>query len=234
MKLILFIAVFCIAFGCSHDQLAPDELIYTSSKVTSYPSNSLNIYDDAGALHNEIVESFLQSGDTVSTTFGIITSAEAIANQNPDFTKIKPFDYATPLSSKIDSLLSDTTPLETVLDKLSLSFAAKTSLTIFVDSLINPISSNADYDLEIYPYIVDYESDIINSTVLTQDEKRVILTTTSILRYAYYFKKKVKRRPVDRDWYISIGNVAAGTQGSLESEAKAAMMATVTGLIINK
>lgn len=237
MKLFIFLsAVFCTITSCSHEELLEEEIPITSvsSREIQLPYNSANAYDSIGQLHNELSEAFIEAGDTASSTFNIIATAEAIGTQNARFNRIKPLDYTTPQVEEIEKLLSHNTTFLSVVDSTSLSYDAKISLSGFVDQLMLYNVANADYETVIFPYIIGYESDIISSLSHTPTDMKIILTTTSIARHALYLRKKIKKKRIDRDWYISIGNIAAGTQGSIESGAKAAMMATVAGISFNQ
>ena len=91
----------------------------------------------------------------------------------------------------------------------------------------------AAYEI-VYQFIIAYETGIIANGDYDAHDKRIILTTTSITRYAFYFAKTHRRKPRDRDWDISWGNIIGGTEGSSESTAKAITMATVIGVMTNK
>ncbi len=237
MKLIIFLsAVFCTITSCSHEEFSQEEfsIASISSRENQFPYNGANAYDSIGLLHNELSEAFIEAGDTASSTFSIIAAAEAIGTQNARFNRIKPLDYTTPQVEEIEKLLTHNTSFLSAVDSMSLSYDAKISLSGFVDQLMLYNVGNADYESVIFPYIIGYESDIISSLAHTPADMKIILTTTSIARHALYLRKKIKKKRIDRDWYISIGNIAAGTQGSIESGAKAAMMATVAGISFNQ
>jgi hypothetical protein len=106
-------------------------------------------------------------------------------------------------------------------------------LNEFLETAMHYREQQQEFD-SIYQFIIAYEADIIKSGDFDLHDKQVILTTTSITRYALYFAKKHRRRPRDRDWDISWGNIVGGTEGSSENTAKAIIMSTVIGLITNK
>lgn len=206
----------------------------TLRRAGLYPENSANSYDAAGQLYYDISDAYLLHGNISVTTSGTITEVERIANLNEDFVSILPAAYISPTVARIDYILSIEQPTALgIIANSSMTSKAKTSLTSFATTLMLYRDLQKDYD-SIYRLIVDYETVIIADNTLTTNDKKIILTTTSVSRYSFYFAAKHRRKPRDRDWEISWGHIVASTDGSEESTACAVVMSAVCGIIINK
>lgn len=203
-------------------------------KTGLYPENAANDYDAAGQLHNDISESYLANGLVPTTTAAAIQQVQAIANSNIEYQSLVPSNYVSPTATRIDYIMNNqqSSTLDIIANS-GMSLRAKLSLTTFLNTVMEYKSQGKDIDY-LYPFIIDYETNTISDPALTAMDRKVILTTTSITRYGFYFAQKHRRKPRDRDWDISWGNIVAGTEGSSESSAKAIMMATVAGILSNK
>ncbi len=221
--------------SCSPDGPENDNVqnISSSNKLTGeYPENPANEYDIAGDLNNTLTEAWLAKDVPVGDVVTVLSEVEALANLNSDFLDLKPTGYVSPTVKQIEYILADEeqSALD-IISNSSLSPKARFGLATFIDSLMAFRASLAEYEV-IHKYIVGYEDSIINDATLLPNDKRIILTTTSVSRHAIYFAKK-KKRPRDRDWEISWGNIVAPTEGSEDSMANAVIMSVVTGIMLN-
>lgn len=203
-------------------------------KAGLYPENSSNIYDAAGQLYYDISDAYLLQGNVSATTAGTISQVESIANLNEEYLTLRPATYVSPTAARIDYILSNqqVTALNIIANS-SMTSNAKLSLTSFLTTLMLYRDLQKEYD-SIYRLIVDYETVIIADTTFTANDKKIILTTTSISRYGFYFASKHRRKPRDRDWEISWGHIIASTDGSEDNTASAIVKSAVCGIIINK
>lgn len=203
-------------------------------KTGLYPENSNNIYDAAGQLYYDISDAYLMQGNVSVTTAGTISQVESIANMNEEYLTIRPATYVSPTTARIDYILSNqqATALNIIANS-SMTANAKLSLTNFLTTLMLYRDLQKEYD-DIYRLIVDYETVIIADNTLTANDKKIILTTTSVSRYGFYFASKHRRKPRDRDWEISWGHIIASTDGSEDNTASAIVKSAVCGIIINK
>ena len=199
-----------------------------------YPENSNNLYDAAGQLYYAISDTYLLQGNVSVTTTGTISQIESIANLNEEYVTLRPATYLSPTAARIDYILSNqqTTALN-IIASSSMTANAKLSLSNFLTTLMIYRDLQKEYDL-IYRLIVDYETAIIESNTLTANDKKIILTTTSVSRYGFYFASKHRRKPRDRDWDISWGHIIASTDGSEDNTASAIVKSAVCGIITNK
>jgi len=100
------------------------------------------------------------------------------------------------------------------------------SLSGFITSLFLLVEE--EYE-DIHDFVVSYELSVINNSEFNDEDKRIILTTSSLSRYSFYYEKKRK----DKDWETSVGNIMAGLSGALENSLTAVNSALVTGIYHN-
>jgi len=214
-----------------------DEPVYkteSNGKTDANPANISNSYDYAGKIHNDISESYLSAENSTTSTAATIAKVEELANANLDYVQILPSTYVSPTVLTVDSILTNFQGNAlTVISNSALSLSAKLSLNAFLNSLMSLRDQQKGYE-EIYSFIVNYETTVNADNWFTTADKKIILTTASISRYAFYFATKHRRKPRDRDWEISWGNIVAGIKGAEESIAKAIVMAAVCGIESNE
>lgn len=197
-----------------------------------YPENAANGYDSAGQLHNDISEAYLASGTTAGTLATIIAQTEAIAFGNAEFLSLKDGSYTSPDPTRLQYIMDNgTVSMDEIISHSPMTAAGKASLTNFINTLMSYRDRQEVYDT-IYLFIMDYESGVLSNSSYTAVDKRIILTTSSISRYAFYFASKHKRKPRDRDWDISMGNIVASIEDS-ESIAQDIVMSAAAGIAAN-
>lgn len=241
-KSILFLSIVAVAAlqSCSTESdPIPDKVQNTLTdahlrKTGLYPENSANAYDAAGQLMYDICHNYLEQGNVVSTTGSTISQVESIANLNSEYLTLRPLSYISPASSRIDYIMTNqqATALD-IISNSSLSLKAKLSLTEFLTGLMNHRDLGTDFDI-VYSYIINYETAVIGDNGYTANDRKIVLTATSVSRYGFYFAKKHRRKPRDRDWEISWGHIVAGMDGAADDAAKAIVMSAVCNLIANK
>ena len=241
-NLTLWTIILILFTSCSIDndsaELNENQSIPTASNETSktgmYPENSANAYDIAGQLYYDISESFLALGVGSGTTATTISHVESVANANDDFLTILPTTYVSPTSTRIDYILNNqqVTALDIILNS-NLTTEGKASMTGFMNSLMVFKDQAVEYD-DVYKYIIIYETAVIVDKNLTANDKKILLTTSSISRYGFFFaKKRKKKKPRDRDWDISWGHIVSAMDGSEANIAKAIVMSVAVGVITN-
>lgn len=218
--------------SCEVDSNIPDgQLPVTEAHREVSAENSANDYDATGKLMYDICHDYLDQNLNLSVTDSIVDVVESLADLNPVFLTLRPSHYISPSSSRIDFIVGTSTPLG-IITGSGLSLNAKQSLTDFLTDLMDLRDLDADYD-EVYDFIVDYESTIMSNTAFSTQDRKIMLVGTSISRYGFYFAKKHRRKPRDRDWDISWGHIVAGIDGSEDNLAKAIIMASAVNLISN-
>ncbi len=189
------------------------------------PNNIANPYDLAGSAHNAILET-LDNTDLDSLLIEDV--AYLVDSILIVQTELAHLPAASALFTKITEitwLVNDEDAIEDVLDLSPLGNSAQTSLGTFINSAL--LLGNAPYK-DIYSMITGYEATVLSSAGFTNSEKQIILTTTSIIRYSLYRKKRK-----DKDWETNVGNIAATVSGAEEGTVMGLKMAVTVGVCIN-
>lgn len=206
---------------------------FAAKRIISLPENEVNPYDEAGLLYNELFDTYYTNGNLGGTVTQIITQVQSIADANSNFNLIKDFPYHNVSSTRVQYLLEHpTTCVNDVISASSMSTGGKTSLTTFINFFIPFLDAESDCDV-IYQKLVAYENEVLLNATLTDTDKRIILTTTSVTRHLTYRANKKPKKNTDPDWTVLIGNIIASTEGAEYGSAEAATMALVTGIAQN-
>lgn len=199
----------------------------------SMPGNNQNPYDEVGWLHNELLGIYY-TGDTLANSVADITAKiETIAESNEDFKTLQGTSYHSISMERVRYILDhQNTCVSDIISGSSMTSPAKTSLISFVNSVISLSETETD-TATFYDYIVNYESDILNNTLLSQTDKRILLITSSIARHTTYLYAKRPKKNTDPDWHVLVGNIIAATDGAEYGSAEAVVLALVTGIAQN-
>jgi hypothetical protein len=191
------------------------------------PENPANIYDFAGKLHNDILDVYLAGNYEYTTIVQISQQVEIIAAANNDLMLL---DTGIVLPTNLDLIQEIINNPQAKLDQAivnsPMTNAAKNSLSDFMNNLL--LWENQPYE-EIYESIISYESDVISNTTFNNEDKRIILTTSSIIRYSIYYDIVDK----DKDWDTSTGHRVAGLSGAIDNSSLAIKRSLVTGIMIH-
>lgn len=237
---ILIIALFIIMtsglISCSSDiETTNSENVnaISAKRVTTLQGNDANPHDEVGWLYNELFDTYYTNGNLGGTVSQIATQVQTIADANMSFNLIKGSPYHNVSSTRVQYLLEHpTTCVNDVISASSMSIAGKSSLTSFINFFIVFLSTESNCDI-IYQKVVAYENEVLNNIGLTETDKRIILTTTSVTRHLAYRANKKPKKNTDPDWTVLIGNIVASTEGAEYGSAEAATMALVTGIAQN-
>jgi len=221
-----------ISSSCNDDsynsEVSTEENTSYQMRQADDPSNSANTYDIAGQLHIELTEGYLLSNPKPITLGTTIAAVELIANLNPTFLSMRPYDYVSPTASRMEHILTNGNK---AINNLAISASAKSSLAHFIDTLMIYQDNSTDF-ADVYSYIINYEASVMLNNSYNEMDKRILLTTSSIARHAMHFARK-RKKPRDRDWDISWGSIVAGGSGTEESMSKAVVMSAVAGIDLN-
>jgi hypothetical protein len=191
------------------------------------PENPANMYDLAGKLHNDILDIYLAGNYHYNTLEEINQKIETIAAENNDFMRS---NLGTNLPINLDLVQAIIDNPQAKLDEAIvnsiMTSAAKSSLSGFMNDVL--LWENNPYE-EIYQSIVAYESSVIANVEFNGEDKRIILTTSSIVRYSIYYNLIDK----DKDWDISKGHRVGGLSGAIYNSSIAVRRSLVTGIMIN-
>jgi hypothetical protein len=230
-----------LIISCTTERIDNDDSIGTlDSKVSAkkseksagvgqnlIPENPANVYDYAGKLHNELLDVYLAGNYQYSTILQISEQVQAIAAVNEDVALLS---SATSVSASLEErqeiIDNPASKLDNLLANSSMTDAAKISLYSFMNATL--LWENEDYEI-IYQSIISYESAVMDSTEFNDEDKRVILTTSSIARYSIYYEKKRK----DEDWDSNVGNRVGAVSGALDNSFIAIIRSLITEIVIN-
>lgn len=191
------------------------------------PENPANIYDYVGKLHNDILDVYLAGNYQYTTIAQISLQVEIIAAANNDLMLL---DTGTILPTNLNVIQEIINNPQAQLDQAivnsTMTSTAKNSLSSFMSNLL--LWENHSYE-EIYQSILSYESTVISNPVFDNEDKRIILTTSSIVRYSIYYDVVEK----DKDWDTSIGHRVGGLSGALDNSSVAIIRSLVTGIMIH-
>lgn len=190
------------------------------------PQNTANSYDHAGVLYRQILEQYYANASTNITPSQIIFDIESIANNFSEFDPMKNNNYSPIAYNNINWILSTDESYHTAIStNSSLSVTAKNQLENLASTLKQMIDNEATAK-NIHDYIVGFETLISSNTVLTANDKKTILTSSSIARHANYLRKKGRR------WDIHHG-ITGSIYGCNENMAKAITTAASINVIGN-
>lgn len=190
------------------------------------PQNTANSYDNAGILYRQILEEYYTNTPTNTTPSQIIFDIESIANNFSEFDPMKNNNYSPIAYNNINWILSTDESYHTAIsNNNNLSVTAKNQLENLAAALTLMIDSEATAK-SIHDYIVGFEVLISSNTVLTANDKKAILTSSSIARHANYLRRKGRR------WDIHHG-ITGSIYGSNENMAKAITTAASVNAIAN-
>jgi hypothetical protein len=224
--------------SCTTDTI--DNAVSSDSKISSKkseksarlvqnlsPENPANLYDFAGKLHNDILDTYLAGNYQYNTIAQISQKIEAIAAESNDLTLL---NLQTNLPINLDVVQeiinNPQAKLDEAITNSAMTNVAKGSLSSFMSDVL--LWENNPYE-EIYQSIISYESSVINNPQFNNEDKRIILTTSSIVRYSLYYAKKRK----DEDWDSSVGHRVGGLSGAIDNSSIAIRRSLVTGIMIN-
>lgn len=236
------LTVLFILSACSTEPERSDAELKVSPSMTAtiahrnsadMPANRDNPYDVVGQVHNDILYAYYDNWPLAVGVAAVKNRVMTIANAMPAFTAVKGINYQDMNVSTIESLLSN--PNNCVAQTVGasvLSPAAKTSLTAFSNDFFDMMVNEDDYAI-IYERICSYEATVLASALLTVQDQRAILMTTSIARYTAKPPKKKPKKNTDPDWTIWVGNLMGGLTGAQNDTADAIATAIITGIAQN-
>lgn len=236
MKKLLSLSLFLSLtfFSCSTDEdleIATSQaetfntLSHKENPHTWNPENNTNSYDNAGKLYRQILEHYYQTVPVSTTPSQVISDIESIANGFSDFSSMKSSNYLPIAYNNITWILNTGDSYHAAITNSSLSTTAKNQLETLATNLAQLIDADVTAK-NIHDYIVSFEATIVSNQILTANDKKAILTSSSIARHANYLRRKGRR------WDIHHG-ITGSIDGSTESMAKAVTTAASVSAIGN-
>ncbi len=204
---------------------AKDESYKAEKMLTGFqPENTANPYDVAGKIHNDILDAYLTGYHTCSTIAQVSQKVDSISALNNDLLSLEtssPIIYGE-IQEIIDNPQIE---LEQAIASSPMTSTAKDCLTGFMASML--LWEVNEYSV-IHQSIISFEASVMSNSQFSNEEKRIILTTSSITRYAIYYTRERK----DKDWETSVGNRVGAVQGAVANSSAAVKRSTVAGIMI--
>lgn len=220
---LLIIFLFLLS-SCSTDENPSKEVIAVSSKNPALAQNKMNPFDEKGKKYYELLSVYLKTNDASNSIKEITHQIQFVSK---DFKSSNSTDKRTMSISDQDIVLIMNDPhnkLVEIVETSNLEVETKTTLLNFVQTLID--RQGDDYQ-DVYSYIIVFETNVIQSTTINQDDRDLILTISSISRYALYMEWSRK----DRDWETSVGNRGNNPFFDINEEAIISLLAILDNLI---
>lgn len=223
---LVILPLFTIA--CSDEytgEIAKTARMTASAKTSGIgPDNPANPFDIAGSIHNEILGTLNETNFSSQSIEDIIILIDSVSTVYPELVPLSSNSTLSTRISEITWIVNNYDAIDDVLAASTLGVRAKTSFLTFVNSLA--LTANDPYG-DIHSMIVSYEESILANTGFTTDDKRILLTTTSVVRYSAYRERK------DKDWETSVTKIAATVSGAEQSLVSRLKMALIVGICKN-
>lgn len=240
-RLIIFSFINFLSFtSCTHDMEISIPAIKKTGSTSDIrignilPANGSNDFDEAGQIHYQLLDTYYSSSNQPTAVSGVVSRVDSIAQANTDFISIMDQSYQSITAGRVAYLISNSSNLlHEITDSSMMSLPAQSSLSDFINDLSLLAESEEDYEI-IYYFIVNYETSVIDNSTLTEYDKKIILTTSSIARYSTYMDKKRPKKNTDPDWTVFVGNFTGGVDGATSSTAKAITHALAAGIVQNQ
>lgn len=197
-------------------------IIRSTLKTGNGPGNPANPFDQAGTIHNEILEALETTDFNSQSIADVAVLIDSVSTANPGLASSSNSPALSTKLAEITWIVNTDNAINGVLATSTLGASARTSLMEFVDSLL--LSADDPYE-DIHPMIVSYEADVLANNAFTSNDKRIILTTTSVVRYSVHERKRK-----DKDWETSVTNIAATVSGAEHDLCLGLKMALTVGI----
>ncbi|MBP2283068.1 hypothetical protein H4V97_001386 [Flavobacterium sp. CG_23.5] len=166
---------------------------YNSRKGDVMPANSENPYDTAGRVPTELSETNAAENSIIDSDGSIVHAPIAVNS-------LRGADYDPKLSGKATFINSDNrTNLFEVIATSNMSSTGKFILSDFIHSF-QFLSKKEDRYVVLYDFVVKFERGILSNPLLTEMDKKIILTASSIVRCSSYASKTESIEAIDPDW----------------------------------
>lgn len=234
---LIFCTSFFMLFSCTNDSESKENEVVSAMSAyrttSELPANSANIYDVYGSIQYDLLLAYYQTEAQPVALLAIANRIDSIANSNSDFQGVKDAGYERPNLTRIEYILSTKITCATgIISGMPISIQAKSSLSNFVSAVLDFSNHEEDYAV-IYDYIVSYESEVMKDSLLDSNDQKILLTVSSIARYATYAKKKRPKKNMDPDWDVLVSCILSSAEGANFGAAEAIVYGLVAGVAEN-
>jgi hypothetical protein len=194
-----FLVISCSTDSDFNSSEEINSIAIEKSGNSKIPENKANPFDAKGKKYYDLLDIYLRNNGLPNSIEGISKQIQFVPMhlKSAGYSKrISTFISLEEIAGIVDNPLGSLTE---IVGTSSLSGEAKRVLIDFIESLI----ANEAYEYDaMYGYIVSYETYVMSSTILNENEKEYLLSVTALSRYSMDAESKNK----DRDWEISVGN----------------------------
>lgn len=238
MKKYFFISIYAfivIACDSSESEVETLENSFLRLEARSEPPfNASNLFDIAGAVHNELLYDYHDSIFLPYSLDSIANRVNVKAKNHPFFENLETQDFSMVPNSRIEELVFQGRSIfPSLINELSLSIPVKAEFEWFITSILNKIDADAGYT-DIYTTVVAYETSLENNTLYTVEERAYILTVTTIIRHSVHVKEKRPKKNTDPDWDWLTANVFGAVEGARYGMPSAITTALKAGIKENR
>lgn len=229
---LVILPVFTI--GCSDEYT--NQKIETSQATRSFKTSDLTTqksvdpFDRAGEIYNNILDTLDRSSFNPHSIAEVVRLVDSVSKQYSELDLLSTETILSKRLSEIKWILnhkdaSNDAVINKMLTRATIREDARKSFSLFVKSLM----PRADDPYEnVRLMILSYEKYVMDNTEFNSDEKRILLTTTSVVGYS------VDRKRKDKDWETSITKIAATVSGANQDIVLSLKMALTVGICQKK
>ena len=177
--------------GCSEEYTGKTEKTSQTSfkKSTLGPENSINPYDIAGNVYFKILAAIDQKNFKPHSIEDVAILIDSVSTTYPELNEMSNDAVFSRKLYEITSIIHCEHTLDELLLASTLKSDTQSSFSLFAASLVKTAE---DPYADVYSMIVSYEENVLGDSRLSSEDKRIILTSTSILRYSEDGKRKDK------------------------------------------
>ncbi|MFA7445013.1 MAG: hypothetical protein WCY89_03640 [Flavobacteriaceae bacterium] len=220
----VLVSLITLLSSCDNEELTSSH--QQQLKKTSPSTSSDNPFDAIGVLHNVLFDAYVASNNRDDTIEGIAVKINELIT---GYSNLEPTTIAinAGFTDRVEQILNyPEHSLDIIVSEVGLSVRVKTKLNDLIE-LASGVTIN-DYP-ETGVDVISYEKGIITDVSLTPEEKEVLLTVSSIVKYSLYDNGDRK----DKDWDLSVGNIVATAYGAAHSGQDALLMGLTTKIFQN-
>lgn len=234
MRNLSFLMLLLISTACSTDTVGEfndgqndviqSHIAKKTGVVDNIVANASNPYDHIGEAYLSLLDNYESVDPKPESSSDVMELLETIGGDigflSTDYTPESLLSIDTVQQLSIDDL-------NLALSQSGLSSGAQSLLLNCITGLLYLKEQDASYD-EAYAYLVNFES-AVQASNLSSDEKEILLSTLSIVRYDIYNSSARKKK--DRDWELSVGNFMATAYGAKKSQPNAIISAGISNIL---
>jgi len=191
--------------------------------------NKNNPFDYTGKTYNSILQAYANENFSSANPQDVLERVESIANNLPEFTALKNNNaYVNANYETLADIISGDYSIANALSDSGLSPNAQVVLTNFIVNLKSQVESQST--ATVHMFMMDFEDTLWQQTNLSTNDKKIILSTTSIIRYANAEKTNSDS---DKKWSALRTQITATLSSIAQNSAEGVLNAAAIGLLQN-